>query len=308
MHWRAQSGFLPDSAGATGLGVGDVVIVRVIRAAQAGKGPRLRLVEASTGEVGLLERGPGLLLELAAQEPEACVAVDDAGLAARLKPVLGERLSVAQRAWDEEVEEQVAALVSPSVELAGGARIHIEPTRALTAIDVDAGGGVASRQGKTAAHLSVNQTIVRTLARQIRLRNLSGAILVDFAGLPPRRRGSLGPALAEALAGDPLRPRLLGFTGLGLAEIVRTRIHPPLHEMLAGPHAAGLTALRQVVADVAAAPHRVVALRAAPEVVAALQRDGEASADLARRSGRSMMLRSDPGMRTDEWVIETRDE
>ena len=131
---------------------------------------------------------------------------------------------------------------------------------------------------------------------------------MDFAGLPARRRASLGPALAEALAEDPLRPRLLGFTGLGLAEIVRTRVHPPLHEMLAGPHAAGLTALRQVVAEVAAAPHRAVALRAAPEVVAALQRDAEALADLARRSGRSMMLRSDPGIRTDEWIIETRDE
>jgi ribonuclease G len=303
-----SEGFLPDSAGATGLGVGDVVIVRVTRAAQAGKGPRLRLVETSTGDVGLLERGLGLLMELAAQEPEARVEVDDAGLAARLKPVLGERLGVAQRVWDEEVEEQVAVLMSPGVELTGGARIHIEPTRALTAIDVDAGGVVAARQGKTAAHLSVNQRVVRTLARQIRLRNLSGAILVDFAGLPARRRASLGPALAEALAEDPLRPRLLGFTGLGLAEIVRTRVHPPLHEMLAGPHAAGLTALRQVVAEVAAAPHRAVALRAAPEVVAALQRDAEALADLARRSGRSMMLRSDPGIRTDEWIIETRDE
>ena len=140
-------GFLPDSAGATGLGVGDVVIVRVVRP-RAGKGPSVRLVEHRTAfgtRTGLAA------LELAAQEPEARVAVDDAGLAARLKPVLGERLSVAQRAWDEEVEEQVAALVSPSVELAAGARIHIEPTRALTAIDVDAGAALRQRQGKTAA-------------------------------------------------------------------------------------------------------------------------------------------------------------
>ena len=301
-------GFLPDSAGATGLGVGDVVIVRVTRAAQAGKGPRLRLVETSAGEVGLLERGPSLLLELAALQPEAPVAVDDAGLAARLKPVLGERLSLAQRAWDEAVEEQVAALISPGVELASGVRLYIEPTRALTTIDVDTGGAAASRQGKTAAHLSANQAVVKTVARQIRLRNLSGAILLDFAGLPVRRRASLGPALAAALAEDPLRPRLLGFTGLGLAEIVRPRVHPPLHEMLAGPHAAGLAALRQVVMEVAAAPHRALALRAAPDIVAALQRDGEALSDLARRSGRTLMLRSDPGMRMDEWVVETRDE
>ena len=78
----------------------------------------------------------------------------------------------------------------------------------------------------------MNRALLPALARQIRLRNLSGAILVDLAGLPARRRAALGPALAEALADDPARPRLLGFTALGLAEIVRPRVHPPLHELL----------------------------------------------------------------------------
>jgi Ribonuclease G/E len=299
-----SEGFLPDSAGAAGLSVGDMVSVRVTRAAQGGKGPRLTLVDGVGGDFGLLARGPGLLLEFAKREAQAPVVVDDAGLAARLKPSLGERLSIAPAAWDEAIEEQVEALASRSIGLPGGARLHVEPTHALTAIDVDAGSAVASKVGKTAAHFAANLAVTGEVARQIRLRNLSGAILVDFAGLPARRRGTLGPGLAAALAEDPLRPRLLGFTGLGLAEIVRPRVHPPLHEMLSGPHAAGLAALRRIVAEPAS--HRGVVLRAAPDVVAALESDGEALADLARRCGRPLMVRSNPGFRVDEWVIEAR--
>ncbi len=302
-------GFLPDSAGAAGLGDGDRVTVRVTRAAQSGKGPRLALIEAGTGgEVGLLERGPGVLLELAERHPEVAVYMDDAALAAKLKPKLAGRLALSTRVFDEAIEEQIASLAQPSVELPGGMRLHVHPTPALTAIDVDAGGSVAARQGKTALHMAANRAMLAPLARQIRLRNLSGAILVDFAGLPVRRRASLAPALSAALAEDPLHPRLLGFTALGLAEIVRSRIHPPLHEQLEGPHAAGLAALRTIAADVAATPHHRPALHASPAIVAALQADPLALSDLARRTGRALMLRSDPALQPTAWTIEAGDE
>lgn len=302
-------GFLPDSAGAAGLGNGDSVTVRVTRAAQSGKGPRLALIEATTScDVGLRERGPGALLELAERHPEAAVYMDDAALAARLKPKLAGRLALSSRVFDEVIEEQIASLTQPSIELPGGARLHVHPTPALTAIDVDAAGSVAARQGKTALHMAANRAMLAPLARQIRLRNLSGAILVDFAGLPARRRTSLGPVLSAALAEDPLHPRLLGFTALGLAEIVRPRIHPPLHELLAGPHAAGLAALRAITADVAATPHHRPALRASPAIVAALQADPVALPDLARRTGRTLILRSDPTLQPTAWTIEAGDE
>jgi Rne/Rng family ribonuclease len=217
---------------------------------------------------------------------------------------LGARLTVVARAFDPELAARIDALADPVVELPGGARLSIHPTPALVAIDVDAGAATAARGGKGAAQRALNLVVLPALATEIRLRNLSGAILVDLAGMPARKRETLGPALEAALAEDPLRPRLLGFTRLGLAEIVRPRVHPPLHETLAGPHAAGLAALRTAAAMIAADPARPPVLRAAPGVIAALEADGVALADLARRAGRALMKRADPGLSANAWVLE----
>jgi Ribonuclease G/E len=300
----SADGFLPDNAGGIGLREGDFVSVRVTRAAQGGKGPRLT-AHLTANEIPPA-RGPGALLELAGHYPSAAVLVDDAALAARLQPALGGRVGVVAKAFDDSVGARVEALALNDIELSNGVRLHIQPTPALVAIDVDAGRAVASREGKQAVHLRANLAVLPELARQIRLRNLSGAILVDFAGLPARRRSALAPALHAALAEDPLRPRLLGFTALGLAEIVRRCVHPPLHELLAGAHAAGLAALRRIMTETVARPHAVTALRALPPVVAALRDDAEALSDVARLMGRSLILRSDPNLGT-AWTIETGD-
>jgi Ribonuclease G/E len=297
-------GFLPDTEGGKTATEGTVLGMRVIRAAQGGKGPRLsaRLSGEAQARVGngapaLLRRGPGAVERLAALHPEAAVWVDDLALAAALRPALGARLAVRTPLFDDDVLGQIDALAQPELVLPNGARLSFQPTSALVAIDVDTGAA-------TGGHLAINRALLPTLARQIRLRNLSGAILVDLAGLPARRRSALGPALAEALADDPGHPRLLGFTALGLAEIVRPRIHPPLHELLAGPHAAGLVALREIAASASANPSRMPALRAAPAVVSALEQDRAAVADLARRTGRTLILRSDPMLAGNAWTME----
>ncbi len=314
-------GFLPDTeaeatpgVGRSGLGrpsEGSVLAVRVTRAAQGGKGPRLtaRLSDADralagSGPPALLRRGPDAVQRLAALHPAAPVLADDAALVALLRPALGARVRLVARAFDETVAAEAAALAETEAALPGGARLHVFPTPALTAIDLDLGALAGGRGDKAAAHVAANRAALPGLARQMRLRNLSGAILVDFAGLSPRRRAALGPDLAAALAGDPLRPQLLGFTALGLAEIVRGRVHPPLHELLAGPHAAGLAALRALAAEIAADPRRAPVLRAAPDVVRALEQDAVARADLARRAGRPLMLRADAMLAPLGWHIE----
>jgi Ribonuclease G/E len=297
-------GFLPDSEGAKGLTAGTILAVRITRAAQGSKGPRLtaRVDDAGTGPIGLLRRGANPVVRLAERFPDAPVMVDDPGVAADLRGELGARVSVAQTVLDEDVAEAIDALSRPVVDLPGGARLSIWPTPALVAIDVDGAGALAGGRGR---HEALNREVLPALAEQIRLRNLSGGIVVDLAGMPARKRAALGPDFVRALADDPLRPRFLGFTALGLAEIVRARVHPPLHEVLSGPLAAGLAALRAVMDDYGHDPRGMTAIRAHPAVVSALRADGAGLSDLARRAGRQVMLRAEPLLAELAWTLET---
>ena len=298
-------GFLPDSAGGAGATDGMAVQVRVTRAAQGGKGPRLRT--DGMGEAGppaLLARGPGAVERMALLHPDAPVVVDDAGCAAKLRRTLGDRVSVAGSVFDDGLAGQVEALSATDVPLPGGARASIHPTPALVAIDMDGAGASADRRGKAASQMAMNLQALPELARHIRLRNLSGAILVDVAGLALRRRAALAPAFVAALADDPLHPRFLGFTAGGLAEIARARVHPPLHELLSGAHAAGLGALRAVMQASAATPSHTHALRCPPDMVAALGDDPLALPDLARRTGRPLVLRPDPTLAPGRFSVE----
>src|SRR3984885_11867107 len=123
---NGAEGFLPDSEGGAGLREGDFVSVRVTRAAQGGKGPRLT-ARLGPGEVPP-QVGPGAVLEFARYHSDALVEVDDGALAARLKPSLGDRVHVVAGAFDDGIEEQVQALEQSEVDLPGGARVHVPPT------------------------------------------------------------------------------------------------------------------------------------------------------------------------------------
>ena len=289
-------GFLPDSQGATGLHQGDPVTVVVTRAAQGakgagGKGPRLsaRTPQAGPGPPILLTPGPGAIDRLLALHPGASLTVDDPAQARPGATILPE-------AWDDALAATIDALASTLLPLPGGARASIHPTPALVAIDLDTAAATAGRQTKAATQRAINEAAIPALAQAIRLRNLSGAIVVDLAGMAQKARAELAAAFTTALAQDPLHPRFLGFTALGLAEITRPRVHPPLHELLAGPHAAGLAALRHIADQAAANPATSWRLRTTPDIVSALEADPIARADLARRTGRPLILVSDPSL------------
>ena len=303
-------GFLPDSAGG-GMPEGTILPVRITRAAQGGKGPRLtaKLTPAEfglavAGPIALLNRGPGAVARLAALHPAAAIELDDPALIAMLRPGFGERLVRVGRAFDDSLESMLETLAESSAALPGGARMTIHPTPALTAIDIDLGTASAGRGSKARTHEQANRAALPALARHIRLRNLCGAIVIDLAGLSPKRRAGLGPAFAQVLAGDPLAPRFLGFSALGLAEILRPRIHPPLHELLAGPHAAGLAALRHAAGQAAARPYARLTLHAIPAVIAALQADPVALPEFTARAGHAITLRAAAAPLAATWRIE----
>lgn len=221
-----MSGFLPDSAGGKALTIGSYAAFRVTRAAQGDKGPRLALVAEPHGEVpGLLRRGPGPLRELAARLPGEDIAIDDYALMAELRPDLDGRMKYNAMTFDAVLEDEVAALAEPVAALPHGGRLHISPTPAATLLDVDSGAA-------DMPPLAFNTAVIPEICRQILLRNLSGGILIDFAGLKPAARAKLTDPLRRSLKNDPLAPDVLGFSHLGLAELTRRRIRPPLHELL----------------------------------------------------------------------------
>jgi hypothetical protein len=296
--------FLPESETAAPVAVGDYLTARITRAAMAGKGPRVTARVAGVAQdckPRLLRAGPSPLDRLAADWPDADIVVGDSALFAMLRPAYAARLALSQPVFDHALESDIDDLSVPEVALPGGMRADIAVTPALTAIDVDGGASTAALGVKSRAQLDANLAAIPALARQIRLRNLSGAILIDFAGMPARRRQILAPALTEALRDDRLNPRLLGFTQLGFAEILRPRLSPPLAELLRGPHAAGLRALREAATLCAAAP---ATLRAPPAIIAALTADEGALAELAACTTYPLMLKSDPRLPAGLWSLD----
>ncbi len=304
---QAPDGFLPDTAGGAGTSEGTVLSVRVSRAPQGGKGPRLAAETDTTlppGPIGRVARGVCAVERLAALHAQAPVIVDDSALLAQLRPGLGARLRLVAKAFDDALEAEADSLAQTQVELPGGGVLRVEATAALMAMDVDLGARAAWRGAKGVTHGDANVAWIPEIARQIRLRSLGGPIVVDFAGLSARARKKVGPALADALGDDPAGARFLGFSALGLAEILRPRTHPPLHELLRGPHAAALAVLRAAAREMAAVPSRAPIVSAGAEVAEALAADREALADFVRCCGRALTVRTDRALPPLSWRLE----
>lgn len=125
-----------------------------------------------------------------------------------------------------DVLDQVEALLSPYVLLPGGGSIILQETAALTAVDVNAGADRGSR-------LSVNLEAATEIARQLRLRNIGGIVMVDFLkSKTAAERTALEKALAHAFDEDACTVQSHGLTALGLLEMTRARRTPPLRERL----------------------------------------------------------------------------
>ena len=172
---------------------------------------------------------------------------------------------------------RLAAALDPVVVLPGGARLTIEETRALSAIDVDTGQAADAAAAETAA----------AVGREIVLRNLAGLIAIDFAGRGNARHREVQlAALRRALERDRTPHRVLGVTAGGLVEVNRQRLGPSLRQALTeatdGAFAGRrlrLEAAAHEAADAArretASGARALTLRAAPALLEALAAPGE---------------------------------
>ncbi len=126
------------------------------------------------------------------------------------------------------VESALKEALSRKVWLKSGAYLVFDYTEALTVIDVNSGKFIGKTDLEETA-LSTNLEAAKTIAQQIRLRNLSGIIIIDFIDMKQNEhREQVIQALKEYVKNDKIQTVVLGMTKLGLVEMTRKKIRNPL--------------------------------------------------------------------------------
>ena len=291
---------------------------------------------ADVAAPALIARGPSLAERLLRDVlPQgARILTDDKAMHARLSvyaetwaPEFLARLELAEGALFERHDAGGAldAALMPEVALAGGGRLSIEPTQALNAIDVDSGVRAGARANALAAACT---EAADAAAREIRLRNLAGLIVIDFPLPSGGTGGDAGQALAAEMRAlmkdDPVAHHVTGISASGLMEITRRRAEAPILDALTeareGDYGGGYGGLRRrldaLAFDIAQqarievqAGARAVTLSVAPALAAVLRQIDGGAADndyslLADWLGRAVTVAEAPERGREEWAIE----
>lgn len=133
------------------------------------------------------------------------------------------------------IDKQLAGAIGRRVELKAGGSLVIDEREALSTIDINSGSNVQA-SGDDDLPLAQNLMAIPEIARQIRLRNLSGIILIDFIDMKTeQQREQVLAAMHEALAEDRVKTVMHGFTNLGLLEMTRKRTRDTLRGMMTVP-------------------------------------------------------------------------
>lgn len=216
------------------------------------------------------------------------------------------------------VAEEIERAGARHVRLRSGAGIVIESVEALTAIDVDSRSSGTGRDPGHAA-FEVNLEAAAEALRQIRLRNLSGLIVIDFVNMARAEHWSaVIRALEDGAGRDRVPTRVVGRTGAGLVEIVRRRQRRPLRQLMAQPcgvcGGTGATmSVDAACAGILGALRRApaagggVAVRAAPEVAAALgDRYAGVVDGMEARTARRIEVLAESGFQNHQYEIVPR--
>ena len=156
------------------------------------------------------------------------IVVDSPKLKEQVEKVFDGTVTLQKEAFETfGVDDDIVEALNRTVKLKHGGNIHIEETRAFVAIDVDSAGK------KNVGEIdSLNIEAAKEISRQIRLRNLSGKIIIDFAGSSEYRfMKKVIETLEEELADDICHSRVLGLSRGGNIEILRQRRRPSLRDL-----------------------------------------------------------------------------
>ncbi|WP_128543195.1 Rne/Rng family ribonuclease [Larkinella soli] len=128
------------------------------------------------------------------------------------------------------LEKQIKSLFGRSVSLPGGGYLIIEHTEALHVIDVNSGNKSNSEEDQEATAVSVNREAAKEIARQLRLRDMGGIIVIDFIDMKkPDNKKMIFDVMREEMKTDRSKFTILPLTKFGLMQITRQRVRPEIN-------------------------------------------------------------------------------
>lgn len=204
----------------------------------------------------------------------------------RVRPDLAEAIAVCKSGAlldSAGVEEALEALVDGRTDLPSGGQIVVQPTEALTAIDVNT-GAITRNKGasgnKASRALAINLEAVDALARVLRVANIGGLVVIDFLKMTDRGdTQKVLDHLRAATLGDKAAVRIGGMSKLGLCDLSRARRGPSLFEVLTQDRGhvqlrsevIAAKAVRLALAAAEASPGHSVVCEVAPQILARIE-------------------------------------
>jgi ribonuclease G len=215
------------------------------------------------------------------------------------------------------IDEDITKALGRRVELKSGGYLVIDQTEALTTVDVNTGGYVGARNFDDTV-FRTNLEAAQAIARQLRLRNLGGIIIVDFIDmLRDDHREAVLSEFRKQLSRDRVKTMMGGFSSLGLVEMTRKRTRESLMQMLSEtcpscggkghvktPRSVCYDILREILREARAFHPREFRIVAAPQVIDLFL--DEESAHLAGLSdfiGKPISLQADSAMTQEQYDI-----
>ncbi|WP_343209063.1 ribonuclease E/G [Anaerolentibacter hominis] len=131
------------------------------------------------------------------------------------------------------IETKLEKALAERVWLNSGGFLVIQPTEALTVVDVNTGKAVKGSRDTEETFFRLNMEAAKEIARQLRLRNLSGIIIIDFIDMEEEaHRTELLESLRRYVSFDPIKTTVVDITALNLVEVTRRKIRRPLFEQV----------------------------------------------------------------------------